>query len=216
MFVSVVGPEHSQSGGGTRIVSSSGTVAECVRTLREARRSRYSFTTAAAREFQRKGWGRDYWRLIRQRWKGRSRDGVSLALKGLPGHTYRVGQEFDCRAFLTNEGDSAKKLNTGGTCGMTHALGIVVVAPDGDLGLGRCRGAVGGGHCFCKQTHETLQPRETVKLATGFASEAAVAWKIRKPGKHLVIGMYLLGSEDGRRVIMYSKPVVIDVERGGN
>jgi hypothetical protein len=164
-----------------------------------------------AREFQGQRWGRDYARLVREKWKGQAHAGISLMLKPLPDHVYRVGQPFDCLAVVTSTGDKAQRLDVGGSCGMTHALGLLIVPPQGGLDLGLGRGKVGGPHCFCKSQFESLEPGRSIKLATGFASEAAVAWKPEKPGDYLVIGTYEVPIEGGKPATVYSAPFVVTV-----
>ena len=169
------------------------------------------FEYATAREFFREGKGEDYARLIEQRWKGIPVNGVSLRLEPLPGFEYRVGEKFDCEAILTNKGGEAGEFNVGGNCGMTHALGILVVPPKGGSGMGYCRGKVGGPHCFCKQETKILKPGESTKLMTGFASDAAVEWKLDSPGKYLIIGTYTIPRKEGGIDTVYSAPLVIEV-----
>jgi hypothetical protein len=169
------------------------------------------FQSATAQEFLQKGWGDDYARLILAEWQGQSHEGIALALRGLPNHTYRVGQPFDCEAILTNTSDKTMRLNTGGSCGMAHPLGLLVIPPGGGLGMGWCRGLVGGPHCFCRPTYNEVGPGGSVKAMTGFASAAAVVWKPDKPGTYVVVGTYILRSGERHRSV-YSAPLAIAVE----
>jgi len=149
--------------------------------------------------------------MIRKNWVGQSQAGISLQLEPLPDYSYRVGQKFDCLAVLTNGSDDTLHYNNGGNCGMTHALSILVVYPSGNL-LSRCRGKVGGPHCFCQRNYEAVDPGESIHLVTGFASQAAVVWTLERSGLFTVIGTYKFESEKGEPFVVYSAPLVIDVE----
>lgn len=158
------------------------------------------FAYETAQQFLQNGWGKEYAVLLRQRWKGESQAAVGLALKPLKDHTYRVGQPFDCLATIKNSGDKPLTLDVGGSCGMTHALG-----------LGWCRGQAGGPHCKCQARFEHVEPGRSTALETGFATMAAINWTPEKPGEYIVIGTYTLPPEDGKQRVVYSAPLVIDV-----
>ena len=179
------------------------------------------FLFATAQQFLQKGWGKQYAGLVRNKWKGRSHTGISHTLQGLPKHTYRVGQRFDCVAVLSNDGETPQRLNTGGSCGMTHALGLLVIPPDGGLGVGWCTGLGGGPHGRCRSNYQSVDPGKSIKLATGFASDAAIEWKPDKPGDYLVIGTYYLQTKGAQPIVqpkrsdpsvLFSAPLAITVE----
>lgn len=170
------------------------------------------FLCTTAQQFLQKGWSKDYAGLIRKKWRGSNYAGIRLALQGLPNHTYRIGQKFDCVAVLTNDGEKAQSLNTGGSCGMTHALSLLVISPDGGLGLGWCRGAVGGPHCRCRPTHDRVNPGHSVMLTTGFATDGAVPWTLDKAGVYVVVGTYVVKSDEGEAQVIYSNPLPMTVE----
>lgn len=168
------------------------------------------FAPKTIEELDRSGLRTEYARLVRDCWKGRDEEGVSLELKATPGHTYRVGEAFHCRAFLTNHGSQARLLQTGGSCGMTDALSPYLISlKDGQLF--NCRGADGGPHCFCRPTQSLVQPQETVEIVTGFDSKAAVPCIPEEPGDYVVVGRYYLEAPPGVAKIVYSPPLVVHV-----
>jgi hypothetical protein len=162
-------------------------------------------------EFLRNKWGRQFADLVRTKWRGRSEARITLALKPLPEHTYRVGQAFDCLATISNESDKSQTLDIGGTCGTTHALGLLVIPAHGAVGHGYCRGKVGGPHCFCHSRFVPVEPGGSAALETGFASDAAVSWNPTQPGQYLLIGTYNLSTDPAKPAVAYSPPLVIDV-----
>jgi hypothetical protein len=170
------------------------------------------FLPQTAQQFRQNGWGKEYAALIRDKWQGSSHAGMRVSLKPLPDHAYRVGQPFDCLAAIKNEGEKPQKLDVGGSCGMTHALGLMVIPPDGGIDLGWARGKVGGSHCFCQSRFESVEPGRSAALQTGFATSAAVNWKPAKPGVHLVIATYAAPAKAGAPDVIYSAPLAIEVE----
>lgn len=170
------------------------------------------FDVAALKEFNQNGWKRDYAALLRDRWKGRPADGVSLSISGLPNHVYHTGETFDCTASVTNEGQQPRTLDTGGSCGMTDALTLMVMSL-GDGQFFTVRGKVGGPHCHCTPQRKVAEPGKTLPLTTGFASENAVGWTPTSPGKYLVIGVYALGEPVKRTATVYSPPLVVTIKK---
>lgn len=157
------------------------------------------------------GWKRDYALLIRDRWKGRQADGVALKIEPLHEHVYRVGEVFDCRATIANEGKEARSFVTGGSCGMTDDLTVAVISlQDGQWFT--LMGIVGGPHCFCKPNHQIAAPNESLGLATGFSGKTAVHWKPTRAGRYVIVGSYSLPKEDGKLRIVYAPPVEIEVK----
>jgi hypothetical protein len=170
------------------------------------------FDVAALKEFNQNGWKRDYAVLLRDRWKGQAVDGVSLSVSGLPNHVYHTGETFDCTASVTNEGKQPRTLDTGGSCGMTDALTLMVISlSDGQFHT--VHGKNFGPHCFCRPQREIAQSGKTLKLTTGFASEKAVGWTPMAPGKYLVIGAYALGEPIKRTATVYSPPLVVTIKK---
>jgi len=168
------------------------------------------FESETAQRFQQGGWGRDYYRLVKERWKGQRPRGLTLELRPIP-NGYSVGQSFDAGASLNNGGPAVSPLlDTGGDCGMTHPLRIVVVEPDGRLIQGVGGGAVGGPHCFCHPEQRRLEPGGSVELMTGFASRSAVRWVLERAGDLLVVGSYSL-FEAGVESRVYSAPLEVSV-----
>jgi len=172
-----------------------------------------ALSTGVAQYYRERNWGQQYAQQMARLWKARPALGVSLQLRPLPGRRYAVGGLFDCKATVTNGGTEARELVVGGSCGMTHPLGIAVITPEGGLGVGWCRGAVGGPHCKCARSKQNVRPGQTVDLQTGFASAAAVPWRIAKPGRYVVIGVYGVphGDKNSKYAYAYSAPLVIDV-----
>ena len=167
------------------------------------------FRPSTREQFRKKGWRKEYVALIRQKWDGKSHDGVGVELRGLPDHVYRVGEQFDCVATITNDGERPQRINTGGDCGMTHSLGLFVIPPDDEYLVHSCRPAGFGPHCFCVQTHQSVSPGNSAKLATGFGTAAASGWVFNKPGEYAVIGMYLFRSEAGKPTHRAYSPLLI-------
>lgn len=161
-------------------------------------------------EFSKNGWQRDYALLMRDRWKGRAEEGISLSLEPLADHTYRVGEVFDCVARLRSSGDEPRLVDVGGSCGMTDALALSIH----DTTDGRafsCLGAAGGPHCFCKPKQARVNKGETVEIATGFTTRAALGWSPDRPGEYVVVGWYALSRHKPDSKFVVSPPLVIKV-----
>lgn len=160
--------------------------------------------------FAKNGWQKDLAVLMRDRWKGRAEEGISLSLEPLADHTYRVGEAFDCVARLRYSGDEPRLVDVGGNCGMTDALTLSIH----DTADGRafsCRGAVGGPHCFCKPKQARVSRGETAEVTTGFTTRASVGWSPDRPGEYVVVGWYALSRHKPDSKFVVSPPLAIKV-----
>ncbi len=169
-----------------------------------------------AKYFRDRDWGARYAQQIAARWKARPALGISLRLESPPGGAYVVGRLFDCKATLTNGGDQEREVVVGGSCGMTHPLRIMVIMPDGRIDADWSRPVAGAGsphvgHLRCVRRKRTLKPGEAVALQTGFASKAAVGWRIAEPGQYVAIATFGVphGQKKERYAYAYSAPLLV-------
>ena len=171
------------------------------------------FAGRTQQDFDANGWKRDYARLVRDLWTGLCVEGVCLEIKPVPDHVYRVDEPFDCVAFLSNGAAKPRLLDTGGSCGMTDVLTLIVLSASDGRSFS-CQGRVGGGHCFCEPKQTLLGPKQTVEIETGFASDVAVGWTPDKPGDYAVVGVYWLRTSKTTGKIVYSPALTVKVVEG--
>lgn len=167
-----------------------------------------------AKYFRDRDWGPRYAQQIAARWKAKPALGISLRLESPPGGDYVVGRLFDCRATLTNGSDQEREVVVGGSCGMTHPLRITIIMPDGRIEAGWSCPVAGpphAGHLSCVRRKQTIKPGQTVALQTGFASKAAVGWRIAEPGLYVAIGTFGVphGKKKNRYAYAYSAPLLV-------
>lgn len=170
-----------------------------------------------AKYFRDRDWGPQYARHIAARWQARPALGISLRLEPPPGGAYVVGRLFDCKATLTNGGDQERELVVGGSCGMTHPLRITVIMPDGRVEADWSCPVAGPphtGHLRCVGRERTLKPGQAVALQTGFASKAAVGWRITESGPYVAIATFGVpyGEKKERYAYAYSAPLLVRVK----
>ena len=137
-------------------------------------------------------------------------DGLSLEFKVSPGRPPVIGKPVEFEFWLVNGSDRDLSLPVRGSCRTVHAVGVVVIDPDGQAQDWIGRGLGGGPHCFCRQINAVVRARSRVKLDSTLADElTAQPWKPNKPGKHIVIGQYTLPNMPGKR--LQTKPFVVDI-----
>ena len=163
-------------------------------------------------EFEAKGWGILYRDAVAEQFKGAPATGLRLEVSAARRYKSQVGEKVALKFRLHNDSDKDVPVTGSGSCKTVHQVGYMVIDTQGRLIQSIGRRKVGGPHCFCKQTVETLKSNSSIQLDTSTVSDAVVGFAPSVAGKYVVIGIYDIAAEENPERRVLSQPLLVQIK----